>query len=761
MMRYRLIIVLLGLTAAGAWMPTWSHAQPAVVEGTVRDASGQALPGVNVVALPPADAATAGQLQGAATEANGRYRIGSLSPGRYRIRATAVGYAEAVENVTLAPGETQTVDFVLQEVTLESGQVVVTAARREQTLARAPSSLSVIAPEELEARNVVSLDEALRYVPGVQLAEEEINIRGSSGFSYNTGSRVLLLIDGVPFLSPERNGVPFEGLPMTQVQQIEVLKGSGSALYGSGALGGVINIITRDFPEVPETTVRFFGGFYEPVRYAEWRDRWDEADNPRPMGGTVVSHARRFGEHLGGWVHFAWRDDVGYTNFAAEQNFDGYAKVGWRPRPAVRLDVFGGVTRRKADAFLYWNGLNDPLNPGELRFGQVTATGTNDNLVYQFSVMPSLTHLAGSNWSYTIKTRLFGASIRPLEDDGTPKPMSEGTIGFRYGGEAQLTWDAGTGFLTAGVTGDALLTESSFFRGGDSDDQTRSQPEGAVFAQWEQRVRERLEVTAGLRYDFYHIDATRTEDKLSPKLTLTYLLSDVTALRAVYGHGFRVPGLTERFVSNRDFLPIVPNLDLLPETSVSYEIGARSGANVGSVGSIGLDFAAFWNDYRRLIETKFINVEEAFQFVNLTKARVRGLESVVQSDLFANRLSLQIAHTFLDADDLTEEEPRPLVYRSKHLLQTAVTAQPVPSVDFGVDYRFASKPERVDTDFSIFVRDAIYTVPIHVVDARVGYTYGPFRIALLVDNLLDYYYVERPAILAPPRNYTLQLQATW
>ena len=751
-----MLTVLLG---AAVLLPFTARAQAGIIEGTVYDALGQPLPGVNVVVLPVGEPPNQ-PLLGAATEPDGRYRIAAVPPGTYRLRASAVGYAQAVQEVTLARGATATVDFVLDEVTLEAEGVVVTAARRPQALSRAPASLSVISAQELEARNVVSLDDALRYVPGVQLAEEEINIRGSSGFSYNTGSRVLLLIDGIPFLTPDRNGVPFEALPMTQVAQIEVLKGSGSALYGSGALGGVVNIITRDYPEQPETTIRVFGGAYTPVRHSEWRAAWADADALRPFGGVVFAHARRFGPRFGSWVHVAWRDDVGYTNFGAERDVDAYLKVGWRPRPAMRLDVLTGATRRTADAFLYWNGTNDPLNPGELTLGRVTATGTNDNLTHQFSVMPSFSHVVGARWSYTLKARLFGASIQPLEDDGTAKPVSAGTIGFRYGGEGQLTWSPGVGTLTAGATADALATESSFFGDDGTDDKTRSQPEGAVFAQWEHALRELLDVTAGLRYDFYYIDDATVERKLSPKFTLAVPLSEATTLRATYGQGFRVPGLAERFVNNRDFLPIVSNLDLLPETSTSYEVGLRSGFEAPRLGAFSVDVAAFWNQYRRLIEAKFITLQEAFQFVNLTRARVRGVETVLEAAGFTDRLRLQLAHTFLDADDLTEEEPRPLVYRSRHLVQAALTAQ-VAAFELGVDYRFASEPERIDTDFAIFVPDAAETVPTHVVDARLAYERAPFRVAFLVDNLLDYYYIERPAILAPPRHATLQLQVTW
>lgn len=732
----------------GALVPAGVRAQAGSVAGRVADEAGAPLPGVNVVLQ--------GTRLGAATDADGAYRIDDVPPGDYTVAASAVGFRRETRAVTVAPGAEARADFVLREITVQSGEVVVTAARRAQLTVDAPVSISTLTPHDLEVRSIVSLDDALRYVPGVQLAGNQVSVRGSSGFSYNTGSRVLLLVDGMPMLRPDADGIAFDAIPTTQIERVEVVKGPGSALYGGGALGGVVNVITKDFPDAPETTVRLFGGAYEPVRYDTWREGWDEADTPRPLGGGAVSHARRVGETFGFWASATYRNDRGYLRLGANETFQGFAKLGWRPTTKARAELLTGLTRRVSDAFLYWNGARDALNPGVLDFTGEPTVGTNDNLTHELSVLPSFTHLVRPNLFYTVKGRLFGAFIQPLDEALKPRPLSAGTTGFRYGGEAQLTWSPGADrYLVVGASGDANATRSSFF----GEDDARSQPEGAVFAQWEQTLAGRVDVVAGLRFDTYRIAAGAVDRKLSPKLNVSFPLTDAATVRAAYGQGFRVPSVTERYVADRSLFPIIANVELRPEVSTSYEVGIRGLVPVPQLGlGAQIDVAVFWNDYRRLVEPTFRRDSLAFQFVNLTRARIRGVEATVDVAA-ADRLAFQLAYTFLDADDLTTDLP--LVFRSQHLFKGSVNARVYGPFEAGLDYRFASRPERVDSDFARFVPDAETMVDTRVLDVRVGARWRRFQAVLLARNALEYYYLERPALLAPPRHYVLQLQATF
>ena len=731
--------------------------QPGSIRGMVTDIFEARLPGVNVL--------IEGSIVGTSTDRLGKFHLGDLSEGTYVLRFSFIGFQTHLETIVLTGDRTIELTIRMQDQVLESREIIVTASRREQLALTAPVSVSVLSAKDLNVRNIVHLDDALRTVSGVHLQGNQVNVRGSSGFAYNTGSRVLLLLDGMPLLTPDSDGVPFDALPFAQIERVEVLKGPGSSLYGSGALGGVINVITKDFPPTPETSVRTYAGAYEKVRYRIWRDAWKGAEDLRGFGGLLFSHARKTSDQFGYWVNMAFHRDQGYMNFNETKTFHGYVKVGWQPSPRDRLNILVGLMAREKDSFLFWNGARDALNPGNLDIGGSSGpddpsdppTGTNDNLTNQITLLPSFTHLISDALFYSIRGRLFGLVIQPLDNDtGKPKPVSKGTLGFRYGAEVQLNWEERAGrMFTFGVTGDALATRSSFFTT-DNDDEFGSQPEIAFFTQWEENVSDKLQLVAGFRFDRYQIDGAQSVSKLSPKISAAYLLSDIITLRAAFGDGFRVPSFAERFTDNRDFFPIVRNLGLKPERSRSYEIGIKSRMPHPRAGLFRSDIAIFWNEYWNLIEPKLVPALQAFQFVNLTRARIRGGEAALEWELPRRELKFRAGYTFLDADDLDENVA--LAFRSKHLVVLSLDGHVYGPLSLGVDFRFVSKPERLDTDFSRFIADADVLVDTQVIDARASIRVGNLSAALLVNNLGQYYYLERPALLGAPRRATLQLQ---
>src|SRR5256885_7631370 len=101
---------------------------------------------------------------------------------------------------------------------------------------------------DLARRAVATVDEAVNRAPGVLFLNGQVNIRGSSGFVEGLGSRVLLLVDGVPANQGDRGGIDWDMVPLADVERVEVVKGAGSSLYGSAALGGVGKLITHDVP---------------------------------------------------------------------------------------------------------------------------------------------------------------------------------------------------------------------------------------------------------------------------------------------------------------------------------------------------------------------------------------------------------------------------------------------------------------------------------------------------------------------------------
>lgn len=725
------------------------------IEGTVQNSDGEFLPGVHVI-ISELD-------KGTVTNSEGFFKLNQVPAGTHQLHVSMVGFEDLTKLISVESDETLTVQIELIPLIFQSDELVVTASRRSQLIGRVSVSMNTIAPEELTSRNITSLDQALEYVPGVQVHGNSLNIRGSSGFSYGVGSRVLLLVDGVPLMGPDDGGMDFDSFPLVQTRQIEILKSPGSALYGGGALGGVVNIITKDFSDQPETTLRFYGGAYEPVRYDEWRSDWEGASKFRPNGGLIFGHSHQVSDQFGYWISGKLHEDTGYLQLNSRKGFETYAKFGWDLSDEIKLSMYTGVRRNKNEQFLYWGGLDEVLVPGTISLSGNDATGANDGLSDRLTLLPVFRHIVNENVQYTVKGRLFGVAFRPLDDRGNVRPPEKHNKGVRYGGEAQLNIQASDELiLSTGFSFDENVVDSDLFFGEDSL-RIRSQPEGALFLQAEYSWNNRFTTTAGFRYDAYQVHTLETATQFSPKFSTSYSISDYLTARASFGKGFRVPSVAERFVTSSDFFPLESNLALEPETSTGYEAGMTYlGPFLNSL-SLKAEITGFWNEYRRLVEPTFVEELAAFQFVNLTKAQIRGAEISFSLATLDENHQLKLGYTYLDAADL--ELNKPLLYRSKHLVHISASSSITNWIDAGIDFRTASSPERVDTDFSLFVPDADVFPAQYITDARLRFSlinssrHVDLNATVLVHNIFDYYYVERPAIFAPPRNFQIVVEA--
>ena len=119
------------------------------------------------------------------------------------------------------------------------------------------------------------------------MAKDQVSIRGSSGFALGLGSRVALLLDGFPMLSGDNGDMKFDALPFLNINRIEVIKGAGSALYGTSALGGVVSIFTTNPTSKPEYKIRTYGGFYTQPKY----ECWNVFDSPPTNYGVDLSYS--------------------------------------------------------------------------------------------------------------------------------------------------------------------------------------------------------------------------------------------------------------------------------------------------------------------------------------------------------------------------------------------------------------------------------------------------------------------------------------
>ena len=196
------------------------------------------------------------------TNMNGEYSI-TTTAGSHQISFRLLSYELSKQVVLLTDGEKKILNIKLKGTSTDLNTVVISAGKFEQRLEDVTVSMEVLKPRLIESRNVTNMEEAMEFIPGLTVIDGQANIRGGSGWSYGAGSRVQILVDDLPQLTADANDAKWNFLPVENLEQVEVIKGASSVLFGSSALNGVINIRTAYPTLKPITKFSFFTGIYD------------------------------------------------------------------------------------------------------------------------------------------------------------------------------------------------------------------------------------------------------------------------------------------------------------------------------------------------------------------------------------------------------------------------------------------------------------------------------------------------------------------
>jgi iron complex outermembrane receptor protein len=701
----------------------------AVLYGSVTDTLGQPLPGaVRVV----------GSAAMAIANSRGVYRL-EVRAGQVIVRAGHIGYGSQVDTVTIAAGDSLERDFRLRAAPFELQPTIVTAAKHSQLLDQSATSVALVSDTDLARRAVATVDEAVNRAPGVLFLNGQVNIRGSSGFVEGLGSRVLLLVDGVPANQGDRGGIDWDMVPLAEVERVEVVKGAGSSLYGSAAFGGVINLITHEIPVGWHGRVRATGGAYANPPSDVWKFR----DYTGGLGGLDVTGS--YGtQTLRGSLTLGGRHSDGYREQDRSDQWETAGRAEWLPSAGTRITASGSWTSHQYEVFPTWcvGGASTPCDTRGQAFQpfMIDRSGfgsyTRSNKGYLSATLDrtasgSLAWQARASW------------LRSHFTDYNPDDWS---VSDRLGAELRGTVRVAGGddrVITAGMEAAHTDVTSDIF--GD-----HSQVELSPYGEAEQRVG-RFRLTAGVRLDDIAVDGAGKATVLSPRVGAV-LPSAFGTWRASAGRGFRAPTLAERYVTTRAFgFEVIPNPDLDPETAWSFELG--NGAPLASWGR--LDAAVFWTEARRLLEPTFVLVGgvQKIQIQNLSRARLRGLDASLTVSSLVRGLTSSVAYLLLDARDLATDSV--LSFRPRHVL-TFGTDYQWRTLSVGAEFRYTSRIERIELE-PVFGRDP--RVAARVLDLRAGWQRGSLAAHLLVANALNYLYNLVPRTLEPVR--TISVVLTW
>lgn len=699
-----------------------------ILKGTVvNKENNKPLPFVNILIK--------GTLIGTSSDFYGNYAITKIKPGTYTVVASIVGFKKTeIANVVIYSGKETIINIQLEPSAVQISQVVITAGKREQAFNDIPTSVSVLEAREIYTRNIVTVDDVFRYIPGVSVIESQISIRGSSGYSKGVGSRALVLIDGIPLITGDTGEPIYESMPTNFIERIEVLKGASSALYGSGAMGGVINIITQKIPDRPLIFTKIYGGFYDKPLYKQWR--WTEST--RFLNGFVLGHSRKFNNTR---ILFALgrTEDDGYRKNTRLQRWNLYSKSEIQYTPSKLQTISISYLDQRRNNFLYWKSLDSALIPPDDQL--------DDRVISKRFALSSLfKNIVTDKFIYSIKCIWFHTDWRndvALNGDRSRSNFIDLETQFNYQPDEK-------NILTTGIeiSGNSVLSDIFGNRAGLT---------VATYLQDEYKFNEEFKITSGARFDVSKLESLKTFFQLNPKLGLAYNLKKNVSLRFSVGRAFRSSTVSEAFTSTTaSGIIVIPNPHLKPERSWSFEVGT----NLGISDNILLDAAIFQSYYENLIEPKFVSPFTG-QFVNITKAQIRGLELVLNSALIRDMLNLNLAFTYIYPEDIQKREI--LKFRSRSLFYLNLLFK-YSLYEIGIDFRSLSKIEKIDEEFSLYIRDSERRVPVRVMDFHIAQNFIlyelPIKISFHINNLFNYNYVELIGNLAPIRNFIIRLETT-
>ncbi|MCZ8185981.1 MAG: TonB-dependent receptor [Beijerinckiaceae bacterium] len=522
-------------------------------------------------------------------------------------------------------------------------EIFITANRVPTSIQRTGSAITVIRAEEIQKTHSGSLVDALRFVPGLDITETggpgastSVRIRGT-----NPG-QVLVLVDGVRIndASSANGETDFGGIPGGLVERIEVLRGPQSALYGSDAMGGVINIITRRGRGPFKAFGQVEGGSY----------------------GTLAGNAGFYGQQ-GAWSYsFAgsgFRTD-GFSRYGhrvarlragspyekdGTETLGSFGRVGFDSREGFRFEAGGMITYHRAEYDAAFGTFPDTPSASNRRFYSAFAKAELDTLENK------LTHavtLAASRTDRMFRDTTITAASNPNVATWRHTDFTGDRLSAEYQGTYRLEQYGSVIFGTKAEREIAVTFNQNIIPlGARTKSLGGNQTTLAAFGLWQIPLTERLDVSLGGRVD--HV--TEVDTFLTWRATGAYRITETgTKLRASLGTGGKAPTLYQRFGGYQGSIALRAEHNLGGDIGIDQEF---------MDGRIRVSATGFWIRSRDLINfqtspTCLANALQAFGcYVNVARAESTGLELEGTAQLWPNTLQLRGAYTYLRAKDLT------------------------------------------------------------------------------------------------------------
>jgi outer membrane receptor protein involved in Fe transport len=716
-----------------------------------------------------------------------------VEAGKYKITISKIGYASLFQTVNIGFEESLNLNFYLESFTNQLNTLVISSSKQEKLLAKETVSIVSIDQHLISSTNANNLSEILNKVPGVSVIEGQAIIRGGVGWSYNVGSRVMVMLDGMPLMGPDVGDVQWDFLPIEAAENIEVLKGPSSVLYGSSATSGTVTLNTG-WPTIkPETKIQTYQGIMNNPRTKEgiW---WEQTSQPF-TSGAFFSHKQKFGQF----------DLVASGNVDMQRSFiqqnDSYrarfyVKTRYRFEKIKGLQVGLSVNTmfKKAGHFFLWGG-------GDTGYYKPWQGSTGQDFYRIWSVDPYITYTKPND--YTLTLRLQHYNITRFVDTTQYTNNLNNAIANTQALDMNLQKFWFKGFTTtSGAYFSRIWAAGNVYPG------DHSGYSAAAFTQADYQYK-KFHFDAGLRYEFNALGAIQETVRPLFRAGINYQPKQKTFFRLNYGEGYRFPTIAERYVQdNLKSLSVYPNPDLKSETGWYTEIGLKQGFSVGKNFNASIDFAFFWQEYHNLIEFHFAQWDSntysidtippylhyhiaspaGFKAVNIDFSRTAGAEFTLEGSGKIGELGIRTlcGYTYIYPVDLnadpslqnfgnymngffrtfndfnSTDKSTTLAYRNRKLVKTDIEFF-YKKFMFGYSANYYSSFDKVDARLDLIIGYSDFLNAHNngdlVQSVRFGYDISQnVTAAFLINNLDNVEYSIRPARMEPPRTFNLQFK---
>ena len=638
--------------------------------------------------IPYATVRVKGTNMGTTSDGTGHFKLANLPVGKNIIVAKAMGYKSQEKEVLLEEGKAATVFFELEDDALNLGQVVVTGTRTEHFIKDVPVRTEVITSKAIENKNACNLYQALEGTPGIRVENQCQYCNFTMVRMQGLGAEhTQVLINGQPIYSGLAGVYGLQQLSTVDIDKIEVVKGAGSALYGSGAVAGAVNIVTKEPAFVPSTTIDAQLGSYKTNKY-------DISSSMRNEKGNI------------GLNIFAQR----YTGGAIDETGAGMTRNEVKNKDGISDRVMTNLTNAGFGLYIYNAFLkNDKLIIRAKSVFEKREGGTMADDYYRNPLTDGTENIttdryeASLSYNKKIKTKSelnftmayinhnrnatndsYLADYMATHNDSVPDLRNmRPYLANENSLTSTLSFNTKIGnhdFIVGIQSFYDKLEESGMYIVIDESNpylgqsyrsvSDKSAREFGLFIQDEWAVTDKLMIITGIRLDKHHSGekykadqqvfesnnfpkTSFSETAVSPRLAIKYEVSEKVTLKANAGTGFRAPyGFSEDLHLCSGSPRVWKSSDLTPETAISYNLSAdyyskniRVGANIFRTDlkdKIGFtdadaDVAALGYDYQwRNIDDAFVQGVELSVMANLAKNLDLGVDVTYNQGKYKN-----------------------------------------------------------------------------------------------------------------------------